>query len=49
MQRSVIPKLLHGDNVVMAACTGSGKTLAYMLPAIEVMIKQEAAGYSRKV
>ena len=36
VQRSVIPRLLSRENIVMAASTGSGKTLAYALPAVQV-------------
>jgi superfamily II DNA/RNA helicase len=36
VQRSVIPRLLARENIVMAASTGSGKTLAYALPAVQV-------------
>jgi superfamily II DNA/RNA helicase len=41
VQRAVIPRLLNGENLVMAASTGSGKTLAYTLPAIQNLIMQE--------
>jgi superfamily II DNA/RNA helicase len=43
----VIPKLLNGINVVMAASTGSGKTLAYTLPVIQKLHLQEQEGYTR--
>lgn len=47
VQKSVIPRLNAGENLVMAASTGSGKTLAYLLPAIQSMATQEAKGYVR--
>ncbi|KAI8908832.1 P-loop containing nucleoside triphosphate hydrolase protein [Powellomyces hirtus] len=34
VQRSAIPVLLKGENLIVAAETGSGKTLAYLLPLI---------------
>jgi ATP-dependent RNA helicase RhlE len=37
----VIPRLLNGENLVMAASTGSGKTLAFTLPVIQTLISQE--------
>jgi superfamily II DNA/RNA helicase len=48
VQRAVIPRLLGGENLVMAASTGSGKTLAFALPAIQSLLSQEAAGYERQ-
>ena len=41
VQRAVIPRLLNGENLVMAASTGSGKTLAFTLPVIQTLISQE--------
>ncbi|KAH8177083.1 DEAD/DEAH box helicase domain-containing protein [Sarocladium implicatum] len=37
IQRSAIPPLLAGKDVLGAAKTGSGKTLAFLLPAIEIL------------
>ncbi|ETM32575.1 hypothetical protein L914_20034 [Phytophthora nicotianae] len=34
-QRKAIPRILAGDDVVVAAETGGGKTLAFLLPVIE--------------
>jgi superfamily II DNA/RNA helicase len=47
VQESTIPRIIKGDNIVMAAATGSGKTLAYCLPIIQQLQAQEEAGYSR--
>eukprot|EP01041_Mallomonas_annulata_P001027 gene1027-2015_t len=47
VQNAVIPRLIGGENLVMAASTGSGKTLAYMLPAIQSLLVQEMNGYTR--
>jgi superfamily II DNA/RNA helicase len=49
VQKAVIPRLLGGENIVMAASTGSGKTFAFALPAIQNMIIQEQYGYKRQV
>jgi len=48
VQKSVIPRLLNNENLVMAASTGSGKTLAYMLPAVQALSVQEQMGYKRR-
>eukprot|EP00747_Dinoflagellata_sp_TGD_P023033 gnl/TRDRNA2_/TRDRNA2_129505_c0_seq1.p1 gnl/TRDRNA2_/TRDRNA2_129505_c0~~gnl/TRDRNA2_/TRDRNA2_129505_c0_seq1.p1 ORF type:complete len:545 (+),score=55.34 gnl/TRDRNA2_/TRDRNA2_129505_c0_seq1:150-1637(+) len=47
VQKQVIPRLIAGESLVMAACTGSGKTLAYLLPVIQNMRHQESKGYER--
>ena len=47
VQRAVIPRLLGGESLVMAASTGSGKTFAFALPAVQSLIAQEADGYTR--
>lgn len=39
-QKEVIPKLLLGDNVVIASRTGSGKTLAFLLPTFQKLLQQ---------
>lgn len=50
VQRAVIPRLLAGENLVMAASTGSGKTLAFILPVMQKMATQEQqGGYIRQV
>lgn len=37
IQKSAIPALLAGKDVLGAAKTGSGKTLAFLIPAIEIL------------
>ena len=49
VQRTVIPRIMNKENMVMAASTGSGKTFAFTLPVIQSLINQESAGYSRTV
>jgi superfamily II DNA/RNA helicase len=49
VQKTVIPRLLNGENLVMAASTGSGKTFAYLLPAAQQLRAQEMTGYTRLV
>eukprot|EP00930_Biecheleria_cincta_P046505 TRINITY_DN32078_c0_g1_i1.p1 TRINITY_DN32078_c0_g1~~TRINITY_DN32078_c0_g1_i1.p1 ORF type:complete len:677 (-),score=100.92 TRINITY_DN32078_c0_g1_i1:181-2133(-) len=39
VQSEAIPKILAGDDVVIAAETGSGKTLAYQLPLVQTVKK----------
>ncbi|XP_045767201.1 probable ATP-dependent RNA helicase pitchoune [Maniola jurtina] len=39
IQAEVLPKALHGDDVVATAKTGSGKTLAFLIPAVESVAK----------
>ena len=49
VQREVIPRLLTGENLVIAASTGSGKTLAFTLPTIQALMTQESGGgYKRQ-
>ena len=48
VQRAVIPRLLNGEDLVMAASTGSGKTLAFILPVIQALLTQESLGYRRQ-
>jgi ATP-dependent RNA helicase RhlE len=48
VQKETIPRLLKGENVVMAASTGSGKTLAYTLPIMQHLHEEENnQGYER--
>lgn len=49
VQKAVIPRLLNGENLVMAASTGSGKTLAYLLPIVQLLQTQESEGYNRQI
>ena len=48
VQRSVIPRLMQRENVLIAATTGSGKTLSYVLPTIQSLCFAEDQGYVRK-
>lgn len=41
VQAEAIPKILAGDQVVIAAETGSGKSLAYMLPLMQQVREKE--------
>ncbi|GFQ86997.1 ATP-dependent RNA helicase DDX18 [Trichonephila clavata] len=40
IQAKCIPPLLKGNDVVASAKTGSGKTIAFLIPAIELMHKE---------
>lgn len=40
IQEKAIPPLLDGNDLVGAAKTGSGKTLAFLIPAIELLIRE---------
>lgn len=40
----MIPKILSGRDVVLAAETGSGKTLAYIAPMATVLLNMAASG-----
>ncbi|KAI9247853.1 ATP-dependent RNA helicase HAS1 [Sporodiniella umbellata] len=40
VQAKTIPALLEGKDVLGAAKTGSGKTLAFLIPAIELLLRQ---------
>ena len=48
VQKAVIPRIIGGENLVMAASTGSGKTFAFVLPVIQALKSQESLGYSRQ-
>jgi len=41
VQKSVIPKLIAGDSLVVLAQTGTGKTLSYALPVVETLRRHE--------
>ncbi|KPJ19453.1 putative ATP-dependent RNA helicase pitchoune [Papilio machaon] len=45
IQAEVLPKALDGIDVVATAKTGSGKTLAFLIPAVEVVVKQSQNNY----
>jgi hypothetical protein len=40
----VIPKVLSGKDIVLAAETGSGKTLAYIAPLASLLLQRTASG-----
>lgn len=44
LQELVVPKILTGKDVVLAAETGSGKTLAYIAPLSSLLLQKAAAG-----
>lgn len=44
VQDKVIPEAIKGTNVLFAAQTGTGKTLSYLVPMIEHLRSDEAAG-----
>ena len=41
VQRAAIPHALAGRDVLAAARTGSGKTLAFVVPVLEVLLREE--------
>jgi superfamily II DNA/RNA helicase len=43
-QELVIPKVLSGKDIVLAAETGSGKTLAYIAPLSSLLLQRAASG-----
>ena len=45
IQRLVIPPLLEGKNIVFRSATGTGKTFAYLIPALQRIIADPAAGH----
>src|SRR5882724_1358984 len=46
VQAQAIPPALIGRDVVATAQTGTGKTLAFVLPILETLLKNPAAGVS---
>jgi len=49
VQRAVIPRLLNGENLCMAASTGSGKTLAFTVPVLQnLQIQEQQSDYLRR-
>ena len=49
VQAAAIPQALAGKDVIATAQTGTGKTLAFLVPAIEKLSGQNAAGVSALV
>lgn len=46
IQRTAVPAILRGEDVIVAAQTGTGKTLAYMLPLVDMLKRDEESGKS---
>ena len=44
VQAAAIPQALGGKDVIATAQTGTGKTLAFLIPVMEKLSAQEAAG-----
>ena len=49
VQASAIPQALLGKDVLATAQTGTGKTLAFLIPIMEQLLKQSAAGIAALV
>ena len=48
VQQDSIPAILNGSDVLARAETGSGKTAAFVLPLLEIILRQKAAKAARK-
>lgn len=42
VQHDSLPEILKGHDVLVKAKTGTGKTVGFLVPAIEVLIKERA-------
>jgi len=49
VQAAAIPQALEGKDVIATAQTGTGKTLAFLIPVMEKLSAQEAAGIAALV
>src|SRR5580700_11453068 len=49
VQAAAIPQALAGKDVLATAQTGTGKTLAFLIPIIEHLLQNEAAGIAALV
>eukprot|EP01025_Chloroclados_australasicus_P059216 TRINITY_DN7477_c0_g2_i2.p1 TRINITY_DN7477_c0_g2~~TRINITY_DN7477_c0_g2_i2.p1 ORF type:complete len:648 (+),score=67.94 TRINITY_DN7477_c0_g2_i2:48-1991(+) len=49
IQVMAIPKILDGEDVLIASHTGSGKTLAYLLPVVHKLKQEEDEGVVSRV
>src|SRR5580700_6797547 len=49
VQAAAIPEALDGKDVLATAQTGTGKTLAFLIPIIEHLLQNEAAGIAALV
>lgn len=45
VQTATIPLFLKNKDVAVQACTGSGKTLCFLLPILEILIKEKRGKY----
>jgi ATP-dependent RNA helicase RhlE len=49
VQAAAIPQALEGKDVLATSQTGTGKTLAFLVPAIEMLLKQNTPGIAALV
>ncbi len=49
VQAAAIPQALQGKDVLATAQTGTGKTLAFLVPAIEMLLRQKTPGIATLV
>jgi ATP-dependent RNA helicase RhlE len=49
VQAAAIPQALEGKDVIATAQTGTGKTLAFLIPVMEKLAAQKAAGIAALV
>jgi len=49
VQAAAIPQALEGKDVLATAQTGTGKTLAFLVPAMEMLLKQNTPGIAALV
>lgn len=49
VQEATFPVILQGRDVMAKARTGTGKTIAFLLPAIELILEESAAGIRNQV
>ena len=45
VQKTIIPRILNKESIVMAASTGSGKTFAFILPVINQLLMQASRNH----
>ncbi|MBV1879973.1 MAG: DEAD/DEAH box helicase [Pseudomonadales bacterium] len=49
VQQQAIPEALAGKDLMVSAKTGSGKTAAFMLPMLDILLRDQAADTSTRV
>ncbi|MGH9440183.1 MAG: DEAD/DEAH box helicase, partial [Terriglobia bacterium] len=49
IQAAAIPNALEGKDVLATAQTGTGKTLAFLIPVMEMLLRQNAPGIAALV